>query len=95
MPSYNLVCPKDGHRSKRIFPKPMKKWTEQEQLSVFRARLLFCPQCGGKMSVEDPTPTATVKETLDNGYMTRKLERPADAERLYRERAANDPRNKR
>jgi hypothetical protein len=37
--------------------------------------------------------TAQVVETLDNGWMTKAIERPADAERIFKERAAADPRN--
>jgi hypothetical protein len=36
-------------------------------------------------------PTAQVTETLDNGFMARRVERPAEAERLYKERARLDP----
>lgn len=40
-------------------------------------------------------PTSNVVERLDNGFMARAVERPADAERLYKERARqselNDP----
>jgi hypothetical protein len=32
-------------------------------------------------------PGTSVKEVLDNGLMSRPLERPADAERLFRERS--------
>jgi hypothetical protein len=35
-------------------------------------------------------PTATVVERLDSPHMVRAIERPADAERLYKERAAKD-----
>jgi len=33
-------------------------------------------------------------ESLDNGAMTKRVERLADAERLFAERAAADPRKK-
>ena len=46
------------------------------------------PLCCGVPMVRAPQgPTARVVETLDNGVMTKKLERLADAERLFHERA--------
>lgn len=36
-------------------------------------------------------PTTNVAERLDNGLMPRAVERPADAERLYHERAHKPP----
>jgi hypothetical protein len=53
-----------------------------------------CPACSKPLK-RTPKPANTmVLETLDNGLMARKLERLADAERIFAERAANDPRNK-
>jgi hypothetical protein len=43
---------------------------------------------------ESKAPTANVVESLDNGFMAKRVVRPADAERLFKERAANDPRLK-
>lgn len=51
-------------------------------------------ECGGPFAREPKPPSNQVVERLDNGYMAKALERPADAERLYRERAAGDPRDK-
>jgi len=36
-------------------------------------------------------PSTIVKEMLDNGAMTKRVERLKDAEELYRQRAKNDP----
>lgn len=49
------------------------------------------PDCGGTLRRTPKPPTAQVVETLDNGWMTRKVERLADAERIFAERAAKDP----
>ena len=51
-----------------------------------------CVRCGTVMERYAEGATASVVETLDNGAMARRLTRPADAERLHRERvAAADP----
>lgn len=50
-----------------------------------------CPACSGPLRRDARGPTVKVTETLDNGFMVRKLERLADAERLFKERAATDP----
>lgn len=53
-----------------------------------------CPKCGGDCRSDPTGPTAQVNEILDNGLMPRRLERLRDAERLYKERAQNDPRKR-
>jgi hypothetical protein len=50
-----------------------------------------CQSCAGIMRRAPRPPTAMVVERLDNGLMPRAVERPADAERLYHERARKDP----
>lgn len=56
---------------------------------------LFGPNvvaCDGTMERNATGPSTSQIEVLDNGAMSRKLERYADAERLHKERAANgDP----
>lgn len=48
--------------------------------------------CYGALLRIPRPPTTNVVERLDNGLMPRAVERPADAERLYHERAhADDP----
>lgn len=46
-----------------------------------------CPECGAGMVRDVKPPTARVVEVLDNGAMSRRVERLADAERLFREHA--------
>jgi hypothetical protein len=54
----------------------------------------ICKKCGCKLTRVPNPPSAHVVEVLDNGIMPHKVERFKDAERLYRERAKNDPRRK-
>ena len=47
-------------------------------------------KCGGKM-VRSPKPfTSQAVETIDNGFMVKKVERLVDAARIYKERADAD-----
>ncbi len=50
-----------------------------------------CRECLGPLRRTPKPPTSTVMETLDNGYMAKAVERPADAERLCHERARINP----
>lgn len=51
-----------------------------------------CKRCQGPVVRNASGLSATKMEKLDNGAMARPVERPADAERLYDERARNsDP----
>lgn len=90
MPKYNFTCSTCGARRTRIFLQPWRMQTIATQEASKR-----CPRgCTEPMGRDDPAVTTAVVETLDNGAMSRKVERFADAERLYKERAAGDPRNK-
>lgn len=51
--------------------------------------------CGGACERSPNPPSTHVMETLDNGAMPRALERRQNAEELYREHAASDPRRRR
>jgi putative FmdB family regulatory protein len=51
-----------------------------------------CPKCKGELRRTPKGATANVIERLDNGLMTKAVERPAEAERLYKERAEADMR---
>lgn len=82
MPKFDLVCECGAHRS-RILPKRPK----------LADPVRSCFDCGRQMKIEVNT-TSQVVETLDNGAMSRKVERLSDAERLWKDRADNDPRNK-
>lgn len=53
-----------------------------------------CTKCGGAVKRTPRPPSPFVKERLDNGLMPKVVERPADAQRLYKERSKNDPRLK-
>lgn len=44
-----------------------------------------CGKCGGKLERTEKPPTTRITETLDNGAMTRKLERLANATEVYAE----------
>ncbi len=47
---------------------------------------MTCLSCGAVMARVPRGPGAQKVEVLDNGAMARAVERPADAERLYKER---------
>lgn len=72
MPLYYFKCSHCGKTSRRIL-KP-------EEVA---GQTCTC----GAFTTRDPQPPTTrVVETLDNGVMTRPVERLADAERLFKER---------
>lgn len=53
-------------------------------------RSLECPKCNHHLVKRiTSAPTTSIVERLDNGLMTRPVERPADSERLFRERSQN------
>ena len=49
-----------------------------------------CEKCHKAMVRITKGATSRITEVLDNGLMTRKVERPAEAERLFKERADAD-----
>lgn len=49
-----------------------------------------CPVCKEPMQRSPRPISSKIVETLDNGLMSRRVERPADSERLFKERAAAD-----
>ena len=61
--------------------KPQRKILTVEEAK----KLQFC-DCGYTLRRTPVPPSSQVTETLDNGAMTKKLERLADAERLFAER---------
>jgi hypothetical protein len=79
MPMYYFRCPDDGQLAQTIRrPENVNKPLE-------------CPQCKKPM-VRDPRGASSrITETLDNGVMTRRVERPADVERLNWERSRTKP----
>lgn len=81
MPVFNLVCSTCGETSKVL------RKSEKEISKV------KCAECKGKMvRAESSPPSSRIVEVLDNGLMSKSVERPADAERLYKERAQEDTR---
>ena len=88
MPSYHLTCSTCGRTRKRILVRPLKLLTDAEQ-SAFLQCMNGCERL---MTIGDPAPTSQVMEELDNGSMSRKVVRHADAERLWADRASKDPR---
>lgn len=79
MPLYYFTCPLCSSTAKKIYD------TEAEAI----AKIKPC-KCGGKM-VRSPRPfTSKAVETIDNGFMVKKVERLVDAARIYRERAEAD-----
>lgn len=51
-----------------------------------------CPACNIHMVRKLEGPTTKILETLDNGIMTKKVERLSDAERIFKERHEADQR---
>ncbi len=84
MPLYNVFCSKCGYMGQLL---AKKVWTQMD------ARDLICPGCDKYLLLRcGKGPTTNVKEKLDNGVMVRAVERYADAEELFHERAKNaDP----
>lgn len=78
MPLFNFVCECGAKVRKILTPEQAKRgW--------------LCVQCGQEMDREAKAPTTAVKESLDNGSMSRTVERFSNAEELYRERARSKP----
>lgn len=72
MPLYYFRCSHCGTASRRIL-KPEEAGSQT------------CT-CGAFVTRTPQPPSTQVMETLDNGVMTKRLERLADAERLFAER---------
>lgn len=74
MPLYHYFCPTCEEDKRRL-------------LSVEAAsKDVECSKCKSKMSRKVQGPSSQAVETLDNGTMSKRLERLVDAERLYTER---------
>jgi hypothetical protein len=85
MPVYYFKCPDGG-----CLGTGRSRITKSAMMAGARLEPMVCIVCG-KTMVRAPKPaTSNVVETLDNGVMSRRIERPADAERLFKERAAAD-----
>jgi len=78
MPLYRFFC--------AVCDKTVRKMLEPgEQIQA-----QYCI-CGESLARSTPATSSEVVETIDNGLMTRRVERHPEAERLYRERAAMGP----
>lgn len=70
--------------------KTTRKILEPEKVAAFVGTSCGKPDCGGTWQRDPTGPTTQKYERLDNGLMPRAVERPADAERLFKERADKD-----
>jgi putative FmdB family regulatory protein len=75
VPMYNFKCPQCRSQV-RILRKVEKAADPVE-----------CPHCKVGMERAPMPPTSMVKEVLDNGLMSRKVERLANAEEIGRDRS--------
>lgn len=80
MPVYYFKCPKCEAMARRLL--------QPEQVKDYH---IDCPECDSSMKRFVKPPSTNTVERLDNGAMPRAVERPADAERLYHERAKGKP----
>lgn len=87
MPLYNFKCSGSCRTTRR-------KILEPDKLNTIIGKTCWKPDCGGVWERDPTGPTNQVYERLDNGLMPRAVERLADAERLFKERAKNDPSKK-
>jgi hypothetical protein len=53
-----------------------------------------CPSCDKPMDRDPHPPNLDVKEILDNGVMTKKVERLVDTENIMKERSKEDIKRK-
>lgn len=51
----------------------------------------ICSKCNNKMTRSEKGVNAQVYETLDNGLMSKKIERLADAQRIFSDHSKTDP----
>lgn len=82
MPLFNLKCDGCGAADRTL----AASW------AAVAPDRLKCKACGGDLRRAATGATSQVVERLDNGLMPKAVERLADAERLFQERAKNsDP----
>lgn len=75
MPIYLYVCESCKTEKKKLLSPEDSKLQQS------------CLKCKGNLKRTPQAPNTSVKETLDNGIMVRKIERPANAQELYKERS--------
>lgn len=78
MPVFSFRCDSCGAQARRLLPA-----APDEYLCV----------CGKPMERNGAGPTSRATEVLDNGMMSRPLERLDNAEEIFRDRARADPRD--
>jgi len=79
MPLFNLVCSECGEETRKLAK------NKEEAKGA-------CKICGGAQTWDAQGVSTQTIEKLDNGIMPRAVERHAQAERIYKERAMNaDP----
>lgn len=76
MPQYRYVCSACGSERRRICP-----------ANIAATPWVSCSGCGGELVRAPSGPTSRVVERLDNGAMSRPLERLSEAERIFKEYA--------
>lgn len=54
-------------------------------------KVVVCKLCGSNMTRAPRPPSSKAVEVLDNGLMSRKVERIADADRIFKERSKLKP----
>lgn len=87
MPLYNFQCDACKRTVRRIF--------DVQDVDSFEGSICFDNgACQGKWRRVPTGPTSQVMEKLDNGISPRTVERWSDAERVWKERSDNDPRDK-
>ncbi|NBT57368.1 hypothetical protein EBT16_01145 [bacterium] len=84
MPLYHFICKECQKKTRKIL---------DVGASGLVSLQLNCT-CGGELNREQSDgPSAQKVETLDNGIMTKKIERLADAERIYYEYRETENKN--
>ncbi|WNM70304.1 hypothetical protein [Myxococcus phage Mx1] len=79
MPLYYFKCETCGAELKKLLsPAQAEEFT----------KLFGCSACLGKLDRDPRAPSSQAMEKFDNGFMARPVERLADAERIFTERAA-------
>jgi len=76
MPIFNFFCEKCQKQVRRVLAPEAMLGPVLHQ------------ECGSELKRVQSPPSSQVKETMDNGIMAKKLERYANAEELYKDRAA-------
>ena len=86
MPLYRFICPKCQHR--------YSKFVRPEKSDILPKYL--CADCAIELERDSETNFTSVKETIDNGLMDRRVEQYQDSHDLVKEREqlATEDKNK-